>query len=241
MNIKKTALATALVTVMGFTAIGAQAASVVNGDKLGITAGVNTGTVSAPVVTGSYFAMDTNGDSKIQQSEKTLLSEGTTGLIIGVTTATGSNHTGAPTAGDSNAIDAPWFFSSNTGSDFVTVGVTGSTTAGLAMSGWRVAWSGSVFDMSGGAWNPVGGTGATGTFASGIGRFTWDGIYGDAYILDYHATVPSGGFAGVQYELHLQGNVTQTAVIPVPAAAWLFGSGLMGLVGIARRRKVRQV
>jgi hypothetical protein len=25
-------------------------------------------------------------------------------------------------------------------------------------------------------------------------------------------------------------------VIPVPAAAWLFGSGLLGLVGVARRR-----
>ena len=28
-----------------------------------------------------------------------------------------------------------------------------------------------------------------------------------------------------------------TAVVPVPAAAWLFGSGLLGLFGIARRKK----
>lgn len=27
------------------------------------------------------------------------------------------------------------------------------------------------------------------------------------------------------------------SAVPVPAAAWLFGSGLMGLIGIARRRK----
>jgi hypothetical protein len=26
--------------------------------------------------------------------------------------------------------------------------------------------------------------------------------------------------------------------VPVPAAAWLFGSGLIGLVGVSRRRKV---
>ncbi len=28
------------------------------------------------------------------------------------------------------------------------------------------------------------------------------------------------------------------AAVPVPAAAWLFGSGLLGLIGIARRKKV---
>ena len=26
-------------------------------------------------------------------------------------------------------------------------------------------------------------------------------------------------------------------VVPVPAAVWLFGSGLIGLIGIARRKK----
>ena len=32
-------------------------------------------------------------------------------------------------------------------------------------------------------------------------------------------------------------NVNGTAVIPVPAAAWLLGSGLLGLVGVAKRKK----
>ena len=31
---------------------------------------------------------------------------------------------------------------------------------------------------------------------------------------------------------------TATSVVPVPAAAWLFASGLIGLAGIARRKKV---
>jgi len=30
------------------------------------------------------------------------------------------------------------------------------------------------------------------------------------------------------------------AAVPIPAAAWLFGSGLMGLIGLARRKKVAQ-
>ena len=32
-------------------------------------------------------------------------------------------------------------------------------------------------------------------------------------------------------------NVIGTSAVPVPAAAWLFGSGLIGLVGIARRKQ----
>ena len=42
------------------------------------------------------------------------------------------------------------------------------------------------------------------------------------------------GFAG-QYTQWELGDVP--SVIPVPAAVWLFGSGLLGLVGVARRKK----
>ena len=31
-------------------------------------------------------------------------------------------------------------------------------------------------------------------------------------------------------------DILNTAVVPVPAAVWLFGSGLIGLLGVARRR-----
>lgn len=32
-------------------------------------------------------------------------------------------------------------------------------------------------------------------------------------------------------------SVTEVTAVPVPAAVWLFGSGLLGLVGVARRKK----
>lgn len=65
---------------------------------------------------------------------------------------------------------------------------------------------------------------------------------------DYKAVLVSGGdvgstwgpgFAGQDYYEVWSINLLSKAgpVIPVPAAVWLFGSGLLGLVGIARRRK----
>jgi hypothetical protein len=42
---------------------------------------------------------------------------------------------------------------------------------------------------------------------------------------------------GSDGSLTLTGNGTTTAPVPLPAAVWLFGSGLMGLVGVSRRRK----
>jgi len=48
----------------------------------------------------------------------------------------------------------------------------------------------------------------------------------------------AAGFAGwtAQWDLHGVMDPIHTAV-PVPAAVWLFGSGLLGLVGVARRKK----
>jgi len=41
------------------------------------------------------------------------------------------------------------------------------------------------------------------------------------------------------WNLSSDGTLTygDVSAVPVPAAVWLFGSGLVGLVGIARRKK----
>ena len=54
-----------------------------------------------------------------------------------------------------------------------------------------------------------------------------DGVLGLAMI--------DGPLLGFNANFHLS---EQPQIVPVPAAVWLFGSGLLGLVGIARRRKV---
>lgn len=57
----------------------------------------------------------------------------------------------------------------------------------------------------------------------------------------FSGTAKSVSFAGVADQIVFDdvtfGSETPGPVIPIPAAVWLFGSGLIGLVGMARRKK----
>jgi hypothetical protein len=48
---------------------------------------------------------------------------------------------------------------------------------------------------------------------------------------------PTSGFTSIQDGGTAMTGIVPVAAVPVPAAVWLFGSGLLGLVGIARRKK----
>ena len=59
-------------------------------------------------------------------------------------------------------------------------------------------------------------------------------------VVRYISTIndPGGSFHNFQANWRLEGTMsTGASVIPVPAAVWLFGSGLIGLVGVARRQR----
>jgi len=59
-------------------------------------------------------------------------------------------------------------------------------------------------------------------------------------VIRYVGTIndPGGSFHNFAANWRLEGTMsTGASAVPVPAAAWLFGSGLLGLVGVARRQR----
>lgn len=205
-------------------ALTTQAAPLNMGDMLTISAGVpvfDSYGYQVNVSSGSWFAMEGDNNAKIVGVEKVAIVPGPGGIVIGQTRAPGE-------------IDS-WSFYGFGGNHWLPSPVPpGSTTSGLDFSGWTVRWNGGDIPMGSGAWNPLncGTLGSPCAFTNGVAAFSWSGIYGDSYSLWYTATVPSGDFAGVQYMLHLEGTVM--SAVPLPAAFWLFGSGLLGLSGFAR-------
>ncbi len=54
--------------------------------------------------------------------------------------------------------------------------------------------------------------------------------------LGLDGTTPFPGFRGY-FDIGTGNSMYVTSVVPVPAAVWLFGSGLLGLIGVAKRKK----
>ena len=72
-------------------------------------------------------------------------------------------------------------------------------------------------------------------------NYSGDGAYGSADFFDTFGLVFTPLTDGVELDY---GSITPApfdlggATVPIPPAVWLFGSGLLGLVGVARRKKV---
>ncbi len=127
----------------------------------------------------------------------------------------------------------------------ITGGTIDQTTGAMTLdpTGRLGAVGAGVYDA---AWNiPSGGTTyaqfTTGSSTNASGTLTGHGIVANSdgtynVILVSASDVGDawGSFATVPYVEAWNVNI---APVPIPAAAWLFGSGLIGLVGIARRKK----
>lgn len=230
MNNQKTGLAVAMGVLLGGMALTSQAAVLNIGDRLTINAGVSVYDsygYHVNVSSGSWFALEGDNNSRIAGVEKVAMTPGAGDIVIGQTSAPG-------------VIDS-WSFYYIGGSHWLPSPIPpGSTTNGLNFSGWSIYWNNIDIPLGSGAWNPLncGTLGSPCSFTSGVAAFSWSGVYGDSYSLWYTATVPLGnisGFGGVQYMLHLEGTVMRA--VPVPAAVWLFASGLIGLLGATRQRR----
>lgn len=82
-------------------------------------------------------------------------------------------------------------------------------------------------------------TSATESFGSliGPGSFSFDAQPG-SYYLSFFATAPDLGQYGIEIAQYgiVVSQPGDVSAVPVPAAAWLFGSGLIGLAGVIRRK-----
>ncbi|MEE9491917.1 MAG: VPLPA-CTERM sorting domain-containing protein [Gammaproteobacteria bacterium] len=180
-------------------------------------------------MSGSYFTLDTSGNGSVETSEKNAISQ-FAALHFGGTQLSSGQHTGVIDGSESPAIDNAWNFFLNTGMHTNTAAMIDNTGSGsirsIDMSGWGFNWAGY------GPGGPSGGTiSLAGTATLVCSTVTCSDT--SSYTLDMDAHIPVG-FASVPYSLHLEGTINS---VPVPAAAWLFGSGLVGLASVARRRR----
>jgi hypothetical protein len=102
-----------------------------------------------------------------------------------------------------------------------------------------------------GIWDPqAGNTNVAGWFG-GNGPLTYPGLLTDqrGATQALYGVTGNGGSATTKIQVYSLGNFTLTAdgalttptvsSVPIPAALWLFGSGLLGLAGVGRRKAVQ--
>ena len=94
-----------------------------------------------------------------------------------------------------------------------------SNEQGIVLNDDRNIWTQYSFDLG---IVPVGANAAFIEFSQAIGPIGFDPPSGGTY---------EGGTVFID-DVNLE-----VAAVPVPAAVWLFGSGLLGLIGVARRKK----
>ena len=210
---KKFSLLLSLLIGMIFTSLlstTTMAAPLPAGTTLTITAGLITSLDEAGLASGSGFAMG-DGMGGMATDGWTALTPGTNGGVIVGTTQ------------PKKAIVANWtYFTTVNAQNFTSMTVTADTSGALDFSGWTVYWGGGNI--------PMGSTTDYTFTAVTPSTYTINGAHTVS-----HPTDANFMFNHVVYTLHLEGSISP-ALIPEPASLLLVGTGLVGLIGLARRK-----
>ena len=136
---------------------------------------------------------------------------------------------------------------------YVSVGAGGSTSAGACCANWELTNTNGIYHLT-----ALAGGAYTGPAYLIIGPPDGNGVYSDAngsiarnrphnpfiaesalFTLGIIGATASTVISDVVFSFGTQEGVNVPAVtaVPIPAAAWLFGSGLLGLGAMAKRRR----
>lgn len=124
------------------------------------------------------------------------------------------------------------FNGTNSGAGTGNVSFVAYTNSGPTYTGGVNADGDTVLANSGGF-----GTGYSGNISTGTGSLSThiNAISAGFYLLDVGGSDPlTSPSPGASYNL----TVSATSPVPLPPALWLFGSALMGMLGLGRRNKV---
>ena len=133
--------------------------------------------------------------------------------------------------GSSNTLETIW----DASGFFNAINIEGGLQAGDRISGTNL-YRNDVFMADVGSATPM-----SDSFINPNTLMSYDLNQGPAPLATIGGVLTEGAFTGIQVHLDIgSGNslyVDSISAVPVPAAVWLFGSGLLGLIGIARRKK----